>query len=132
MFEEFQADKNASAVVEQDASKTLAQRERKRQRDNPPKVPHEDMFVKFWEDYPRQRRGDKDKARAAWTKRMKEGVDPADILAGLERYATGKEVADGYAKQAVAWLNASRWTDQPPPATAKDDRSLYQRTFGVN
>ena len=67
-------------------------------------------FDEFWEQYPRQRRGSKQKAEAAYRSALKRGADEKDILSGLLRYACSDEVSRGYAKGAAAWLNDDRWT----------------------
>jgi len=35
------------------------------------------------------------------------------FLEGVKNYVGSREVQDGYAKGAAAWLNDDRWTDQP-------------------
>lgn len=65
-------------------------------------------FDEFWDQYPRQRRGAKDKAELAYRKAITR--DSADnVIAGLLRYAASDEVARGFAKGAAAWLNDDRW-----------------------
>jgi hypothetical protein len=82
---------------------------------------HPEVFLKFWEAYPRQRRGNKDKAFQAWSNAC-ERAKPEEILSGLNAYARSDEVAKGFAKGAQAWLNDDRWTwyistpeDKAPP-----------------
>ena len=65
-------------------------------------------FEKFWEQYPRQRRGDKQKAFTAYKKALTKDTHE-NIYAGLLSYAASDEVERGYAKGCVPWLNDSRW-----------------------
>lgn len=71
-------------------------------------------FSGFWEIYPRQRRGDKDKAYSAWVKALTKATEK-EIMDGLQAYIGSSEVSNGYAKGAEAWLNASKWTDRYNP-----------------
>lgn len=75
-------------------------------------------FDYFWEQYPRQRRGNKAKAKSAYLRALKEHRATDEAIAdGLQRYIHSAEVANGYAKGAEAWLNDDRWksdyTTQP-------------------
>lgn len=67
-------------------------------------------FEEFWEKFPRQRRGAKDKACKAWGKAMGRST-AAEVLAGLVKYARSTDVSSGYAKGADSWLNADGWTN---------------------
>jgi hypothetical protein len=66
-------------------------------------------FEMFWSQFPKQRAGSKDKARAAYWSAVSRGGSTA-ILAGVIAYANSDEVQRGYAKGAAAWLNDDRWT----------------------
>lgn len=66
-------------------------------------------FTVFWECYPKQRAGAKDKALKAWLKALTRAAEH-EILEGVRAYATSDEVARGFAKGAAAWLNDDRWT----------------------
>jgi uncharacterized protein YdaU (DUF1376 family) len=68
-------------------------------------------FEIFWEKFPRQRRGDKDKTFTAWKNALNK-TTTEEILNGLQAYIGSSEVANGYAKGAAAWLSDSRWTSQ--------------------
>jgi hypothetical protein len=78
------------------------------------KTPSDDPdFAKFWSVYPR--RVGKGEARKAWLKLVKAGVDPADLIAGAERYRDDprRKTQDiKFTKHPGPWLNAERWTDQ--------------------
>ena len=83
----------------------------KKREKEPPISPLEGdkVFAEFWEMYPRQRRGNKQKAWQAWL-RATERAPPADIIVGLRGYCASDEVRRGFAKGAAAWLNDDRWT----------------------
>lgn len=74
------------------------------------------MFDEFWELYPRQRRGNKQKAKVAYEKAIKENrATEEQIIEGVKLYAQSEEVANGYAKGAAAWLNDDRWANEYKP-----------------
>ncbi|TXH10074.1 MAG: helix-turn-helix domain-containing protein [Spirochaetes bacterium] len=72
--------------------------------------PEQNHFDEFWEAFPRQRRGSKDKAMKAYTSACLRASEGA-IIQGTHAYARSDEVARGYAKGAAAWLNDDRWTN---------------------
>jgi len=81
-------------------------------------------FEKFWDLFPRQRRGDKAKAKKAYDIALKKDTEE-NILSGLRSYIQSEEVSKGYAKGCTAWLNDSRWTNEyEPHKKAMDD---YER-----
>lgn len=69
----------------------------------------ENRFEEFWEQFPRQRRGSKQKAQSAYDNAIERDTED-NIIDGVLRYAASDEVARGYAKGAQAWLNDDRWT----------------------
>lgn len=70
-------------------------------------------FDDFWEQFPRQRRGNKQKALRAYKRAISEKrATEAEILDGLKIYAVSKEVVQGYAKGAESWLNDDRWAHE--------------------
>ena len=74
----------------------------------PPKGDIDDNseFTKFWNQFPRQRRGNKHKALSAYKRAIREKRATEDeIMAGLLRYRESKSVKDGYAKGCQAWIN---------------------------
>lgn len=91
----------------------------------PPIVPQtgDDKFDKFWEIFPRARRGNRQKALTAWRKAIGRET-PEAILTGLASYCKSDEVRRGFAKGAAAWLNDDRWACQY--GTADDWLSLPQ------
>lgn len=80
-------------------------------------------FEKFWEAYPRQRRGSKEKARKAYLRALSR-ASPEEIHAACEAYAASDEVRRGFAKGCEAWLNDDRWTvDYAAKQGGNDGRS---------
>jgi len=82
-------------------------------------------FETFWRTYPH--RGDfsdpKKPTRAKFDAAMRRGVDPAEIIAGAERYRVHVEsqrIEPRFRPQAQTWLNQERWNDhQEPPEPAR-------------
>jgi len=68
-------------------------------------------FEKWWESFPKQRRGSKPKAKAAFVNALARGAGVDEIQNGTDSYARSEEVAKGFAKGAAAWLNDDRWTN---------------------
>lgn len=66
-------------------------------------------FEKFWAGYPKTRAGSRDKAEGAYRRALLRATE-AEIMLGLQAYAASREVADGFAAGAAAWLNDDRWT----------------------
>lgn len=88
-----------------------------------------DHFEEFWMQFPRQRRGNKEKAKQAYAKAIKENrANEMEILDGVQKYAASDEVARGYAKGAAAWLNDDRWTADysVKPSSAQANRQREQ------
>lgn len=65
-------------------------------------------FETFWEAYPRQRRGNREKTEAAYRQALSRS-SAEKILSGLKSYTQSAEVKQGFAKGAAAWLNDDRW-----------------------
>lgn len=85
---------------------------------SPPKVKKQkevsielqNQFETFWELYPKQRKGDKDKAFKSFTKVVAdEKAMPETLIASVKEYAASDEVKEGYAKGCAAWLNDGRY-----------------------
>lgn len=73
----------------------------------------QNRFVEFWELYPRQRRGARSNAEKKYNQILAENkATEEEIINGVTRYAQSREVAEGYGKGAVAWLNDDRWTHE--------------------
>ena len=70
--------------------------------------PIESNFDIFFDQFPKQRRGDRAKAFSAWKKAITKA--PVEkLLSSVVEYASSEEVARGYAKGCAAWLNDCRW-----------------------
>ena len=83
-------------------------------------------FDKFWTGFPKQRRGDREKAFSAWKLALTKAT-PEEILAGSATYAQSDEVARGFAKGAAAWLNDSRWTNDYKPTQSVAVKSMKNK-----
>lgn len=94
----------------------------------PPASP-EQIFERWWADFPRHRRGAKGPARNRWlsiVKRRKATTE--DLMNGLERYNAAGYRDSRFASGAERWLNGEYWTCErfAPPGDAPDagdDRS---------
>lgn len=98
---------------------TLEEKEKEKEQEKETKgvVGEKEPFDDFWAVYPKQRVGNKDKARAAFLRAVKRsGLTAEQITAKAAEYAQGEEVARGYAKGAEAWLNDDRFLRSYGPA----------------
>lgn len=92
-----------------------------------------EKFLKFWDVYPRHRRGNKENAWRAWVKALEEGRGTEDeILGGALSYARSNP--GEYAKGAAAWLNDDRWTWQAADkaqriTAAREDWEPWKKSF---
>lgn len=76
-------------------------------------------FEDFWSSFPKQRIGNREKARTAFAAAIKRtGQFAFQIVAKAREYAKSDEVARGYAKGAQAWLNDDRFLQDYKPAAA--------------
>ncbi len=67
-------------------------------------------FEDFWTLFPKQRRGNREKALRAYRKALKEKrTTEEEIINGVKAYQNSSEVRNGYAKGAAAWLSDDRW-----------------------
>ena len=79
-------------------------------------TPTLDLFEDFWQAYPKQRIGNKDKTRLAFKTAISRTNTPAEqIVAKAREYAQSAEVAQGFAKGAQAWLNDDRYLQTYSP-----------------
>lgn len=98
---------------------TLEEKEKEKEQEKETKggLGEKEPFADFWAVYPKQRVGNKDKARAAFLRAVKRsGLTAEQITAKAAEYAQGEEVARGYAKGAEAWLNDDRFLRSYGPA----------------
>lgn len=83
-----------------------------------PQTLEDAVFCEFWNAYPKQRAGSKEKARSAFAaalKRHKE-LNAVQLADKAKQYAKSDEVARGFAKGAQAWLNDDRFLQDYKPA----------------
>lgn len=77
---------------------------------------YKESFDRFWEEYPKQRAGSKQKAYQAYCKAIKEKrATEEQILEATRNYKTCDEVKRGYAKGCAAWLNDDRFNNEYVP-----------------
>jgi hypothetical protein len=92
-------------------------------------------FSECWNAYPKREGGNSRKeAEKAYRARLKAGVSPADLLAGVQRYAayiraTGKD-GSAYVKQTASFFGTGEHWREPwnLPATVQADHSCSQST----
>lgn len=72
-----------------------------------------DRFQDFWDQYPHRNGAKKGKeaARKRWQAAIKARASPDQIIAGAMRYASDRQVIQGYAKDPATWLNQKGWED---------------------
>lgn len=73
-------------------------------------------FDEFWRLYPRK--AGKSEAAKAWGNAIKNGADPASLLAALKAHAEYHQAAkteQQFIPHASTWLNQKRYEDDPPP-----------------
>lgn len=85
------------------------------------KKEYSEDFELFWSLYPKQRRGNKDKANNAYCRVLKDNrCTKEKLLESVKKYSVSKTVKDGYAKGCEAWLNDDRfnWKYEEPTSKA--------------
>lgn len=94
--------RNATVTSRLPDSDTDTEREKNNtKKDNP-------EFQEFWIIFPSQRKGNREKAAAAYRQALTRSSHET-IMNGLKYYLDSNEVRDGFAKGATAWLNDDRW-----------------------
>lgn len=79
-------------------------------KENTKEKKYDALFAEFWNAYPKQRAGSKEKALKAYIKAIDERkAEPPQILNACKCYAESREVLEGYAKGCAAWLNDDRY-----------------------
>lgn len=74
------------------------------------KKEYSEDFELFWSLYPKQRKGNKDKANNAYCRVLKENrCTKEKLLESVKKYSESKAVKEGYAKGCEAWLNDDRF-----------------------
>lgn len=95
-----------------------------------PKEP--DLFPEFWDRYPHRNGAKKGKAAAlkVWARLIKSGTLPKQIIDGAMRYASDRQVIEGYAKDPATWLNQRGWEDEiEKPTGPKNDRARHSQAI---
>lgn len=82
-----------------------------------------ETFEKFFEDFPKLRRGNRDKANTAYRNALKRAT-AEEIYVGLQSYRSSSESQGKYAKGATAWLNDDRWTNQYEQLENEPNKSI--------
>ena len=80
-----------------------------------PQAPIEQEFEKFWEAFPRERRTAKRQCKQKFTKAVKDGTPPSEIIDAARRYAADPNRVPTYTVAPLVWLNQGRWEDGPLP-----------------
>lgn len=113
---------------------TLEEKEKEKEQEKETKgvVGEKEPFDEFWTVYPKQRIGNKDKARAAFVQAVKRtGKTPQEITDKAAEYAASEEVARGFAKGAQAWLNDDRFLRNYAPAKTSGAALAAARAAGT-
>lgn len=113
---------------------TLEEKEKEKEQEKETKgvVGEKEPFDEFWAVYPKQRIGNKDKARAAFVQAVKRtGKTPQEITDKAAEYAASEEVARGFAKGAQAWLNDDRFLRNYAPAKTSGAALAAAREAGT-
>lgn len=101
----YRTDTNENKGLIPDASPSLSKRAKP------------ERFQEFWDQYPH--RGGAKKARADCEKRyarhVAAGVPEQTIISAAIRYASDRQVLEGYAKNPATWLNQKGWEDEIEP-----------------
>lgn len=86
------------------------------------------LFNEFWDLYPRQRRGSKDKALIAYQGAIKRGNTEQQIITGVKTYAASSDVNRGFAKGCAAWLNDDGFNNHYQPVGSSKGGSSGKRS----
>ena len=85
---------------------------------SPVRTVHESVeqeFEEFWGVFPRERRTAKRQCKQKFTKAVKDGTPPSDIIDAARRYADDPNRFPAYTASPLTWLNQGRWADGPLP-----------------
>lgn len=77
------------------------------------------FFDRFWKSYPKVRKRGKAKARAAFEKAAKRGIDPEVMISAASEYAASQLGASDFSMMPATWLNGECW---------EDDREAWNRS----
>ena len=126
------ADKNKTKI-RQDADKNETYPSKYSKNSENSNINRTALFDEFWELYPRKRRGNKQKAKSAYEKALKEErATEEEILQGTKNYVDSNP--GDYAKGCQAWLNNDGWSHQYSPSrvTTRSEnytpvKSIYEK-----
>lgn len=116
---------------------TLEEKEKEQEQEKETKgvAGEKEPFADFWAVYPKQRIGNKDKARRAFeTAQKRTGISAERIVAKAKEYAASEEAnKDGgmFAKGAAPWLNDDRFLRAYAPAKQTNATLGDARTQGM-
>ena len=89
-----------------------------------------ESFDEAWKAYPRRPNNSRGKARRAWMARLKEGIDPVTLLAGVRAYAAYVErerVEPKFVKQAATFFGPDRHWEADYGAPEPEMIEVYGR-----
>lgn len=97
-----------------------------------------DAFEEFYAAYPKH--VGRKAAVEKWRKAVRDGADPAEIIAGAKRYADERRGENPrYTKHPATWLNQGCWEDEAAPPTREQPsgadatiQRLYDRAAAYN
>lgn len=100
--------------------------EEEEEKKEPPQPPQGGSFDEFWNVYPHRGKlpDPKKPAREKFERKVRDGTDPQEIIAGAKRYAelvSAEGIEERLVCQAVTWLNQERWNDAPPVKVETDE-----------
>ena len=98
---------------------------KRRGRPTKPRALGDPHFDEWYAAYPVHKApGDAEKA---WQKAMREGADPATLIAAAKRYHDDPQVLRGYGKHPAKWLNAKCWLDEQGPTVVQQGNGYSLR-----
>lgn len=124
-------DKEKEKEQDKEQDKEQEQEIKTRQRKAQPKIPHAQIteeFGRLWDMMPKKR-GDKDRALAAYEKARNEGTEMSDVLIGINAYKAAlrvEETPEKYIPQAATFFTQKRWTNDWTPHRPRDRNAFNQ------
>jgi uncharacterized protein YdaU (DUF1376 family) len=90
------------------------------QKQKPKATAEHDRFAAFWDSYPKREGNPRKPASEKFSRLVRDGIDPEEIIRGAQGYAKARQGQDSkFTKQAVTWLNHNCWTEYAAKASAK-------------
>jgi len=122
----------ANATVSLKQSEPYPEREEKRDTNVSPKKPKPEQFQEFWDQYPHRGGAKKGRAKVEkiYARIVGSGVSEQILIGAAMRYATDRQVLDGFGKGPEPWLNQEGWKDdiEPPRTAPRADHSRQSGT----